>query len=720
MTETVRRPEDHPENRSADHYADHLGDHPDTGRRRLLAAAAMAPLLAAGIEAPVFASRAEAATSRLDGAEDYLFVRGLCYVADPEGTALTTADGRRWSPAGLITPQHFGDLSQDDSALLQAAVDYAARLAGRNTWDETLTRPFGMQVVVSGLNALYRVSRPITLGGGNRGAVIRDFSILAVGEGWERKGGQGRVGDQAYRPGAADFLFDCGPLATYVQFENLKLNCDDRCGGIRARAHSRAVNCVIKKCAGIGVLASAGDVWVDRCIIRQYDQNDAEYYDPARFTGIGVMCEDSDLRVTHSVLSWLAECARVEGTNCTFSHCHIFNGCRGYLGRYSKFNGEAETRGAALNQALSRYFGRQIDDDTDLAPRAYHAGIVVTGPQAQDNSFDSLYFDNCHMEIYAHGVHFNEPKLGSKPNSTLWTAPVDYWFAVYPTREGDIPRFVLDEVMLFVDSRPKRMVDFRPHPVTGHRWAENFADFNQGSHNYGDGAWGDRFRIDVPLVHAVNRDLSPERPAVTYAVPDLGATIGFTDAATRRGLTFGGAPVPDWEAGVSFRRGDRARVGEHVYENISRGKAHRAGTRPPAHRAGLASDGRLDWVYLGRCDPEPVRFGGAGDHARIMAPNGQILMGALDAPAFRGAEPHALAVRTGASGVTVAPPAGADDLTVETGGDGGISIAIPTGACASLTVSTPGDAARFGIAFDDAAGEIRLLIGGKVVQRFTG
>lgn len=696
-------------------------DRPSFARRALLRGLAAAPVAAAGVEALVFASRAEAAGAEVPQQDGHLFIRGLCYVADPEGSALTTGDGRRWSPFGTVTPLHFGDLSADDTAIVQAALDYAATLAMRQDWDRNEKGGFGMQVAVSGLNTLYRVARPLQLAAGNRGGVIRDFSIRAVGDGWQGAGGKGRVGDQHYRPARSDFLFVCSGRATYVQFENLKLNCNDRCGGILARAHTRVANCLIKKCAGIGVLASGGDVWVDRCIIRQFDQNDVEYYDPARFTGIGVMCDDSDLRVTHSVLSWLAECARIEATNCTFSHCHIFNGCRGYLGSYTAKTGNSETRGQALNAALSAYFGRPIDDEVDLPPRPYHAGIVVTGPLAQDNSFDSLYFDNCHMEIYAHGVHFNEPKLGSKPNSTLWSAPADYWFAVYPTRDGDVPQFVLDEVMVFVESRPKRMVVFRPHPKTGDRWAGEYGDFNEGSHNFGSSDWGDRFRIDVPLVHAVNRGLSAERPAVTYAAPQAGSAIGFTDDTTARGTTFGsGVPVRAWEAGARFHRGERCRVGVSVYENITRGKKRKAGNRPPGHRAGFASDGRIDWYYIGSCDPEPVRFGGHGDQARIAAPNGQLVVGGLDAPLYRGAEPHALAVRTGDSGVGAPPPAAADDLTLETGGDGGLSIAIPAGARASIAVSTPSDPNRFGIEFDDAAGEIRLLIGGRVVQRFAG
>lgn len=679
-------------------------------RRAVLTGLAAAP-------AAAFATRAAAQASEVPGADRYLNVRGLSYVEDPEGTALVTGDGRRWSPYGVITPLHFGDLSSDDTDLIQAAVDYAATLSERNRWDSNVKGPFQMQAVVSGLNALYHVSGPVRLRAGNRNAVIRDFSIKAIPGRWESDGGKGRVGNEIYHPARSDFIFDARARATHLQFENLKLNCNDLCGGVRVRARSRVLNCFIKKCAGIGVLAAAGDVWVDRCIIKQYDQNDPEFYDPPRYTGIGVMCAESDLRVTHCVLNWLAECARIEGTNCTFAHCHIFNGCRGYLGTYAKQKGETETRGEDLNAALSTYFGRTIDDSVDFEPRPYHAGIVVTGPVSQDNSFDSIYFDNCHMEIYAHGVHFNEPKLGAKPNSSLWTSPIDYWFAVYPARDDDVPQIVIDEVMQFVESRPKRMVTFRDHPKTGHRWAEAYRALEQASFNLSSSDWGDRFRLDVPMVHLVGPGTAA-RPAVTYMAAHPGAALGFADPEATLSDRFGGQPLDAWESGKRFRLGQRAAVGENVYECTTRGN-RKAGKRPPAHTAGVASDGRIDWAFAGRRDPVAVLFGSHGDRARIQAPNGQLVIGAEDAPAFRGAAPHAVAIRTGASGVPAAPE-DADDLTIETDGDGGLSLAIPDGARASLTVSTPSDPNRFRIEFDDKAGTINFLVGGRVVQSMGG
>lgn len=84
---------------------------PTTGLPRYLSRAAA---IAAVIAAPVLSIAVQHAGLILD------------YVRDASGTALTTADGGKWSPAGIQFAEHFGaigDDATDDYAALQAAAD---------------------------------------------------------------------------------------------------------------------------------------------------------------------------------------------------------------------------------------------------------------------------------------------------------------------------------------------------------------------------------------------------------------------------------------------------------------------------------------------------------------------------------------------------------------------------------------------------------------------
>lgn len=78
-----------------------------------------------------FATRAAAQVAIVGVQMQFITVAGLHYVRDPEGTALTTAGGVRWSPLGDVTPEHFGDITGRDAApFIRAAIAFAAARGG--------------------------------------------------------------------------------------------------------------------------------------------------------------------------------------------------------------------------------------------------------------------------------------------------------------------------------------------------------------------------------------------------------------------------------------------------------------------------------------------------------------------------------------------------------------------------------------------------------------
>ena len=73
-----------------------------------------------------FANRADAVAGQTGGYKS-IRVGNLEYKHDPDGTALTTADGRKWSPVGNPSPFHFGavcDGVADDTAQIRALHNY--------------------------------------------------------------------------------------------------------------------------------------------------------------------------------------------------------------------------------------------------------------------------------------------------------------------------------------------------------------------------------------------------------------------------------------------------------------------------------------------------------------------------------------------------------------------------------------------------------------------
>ncbi|WP_118134208.1 hypothetical protein [Oceanicella sp. SM1341] len=118
-----------------------------------------------------FQTRALAQTTAVPAGANFISVAGLHYKVDNNGTALTTLDGRKWSPDGTATYEHWGATASDasdDTVALRAAHDWAMK-------NNVPLRPQAGVYRVSGTIIDYDVQRDGT-----------NCSLNLVGDGIER------------------------------------------------------------------------------------------------------------------------------------------------------------------------------------------------------------------------------------------------------------------------------------------------------------------------------------------------------------------------------------------------------------------------------------------------------------------------------------------------------------------------------------------------------
>lgn len=140
-----------------------------------------------------FSSRAEAIATTISGSINTILVNHasttLRYWADPAGTALTTAGGRKWSPAETPTPLHWGAAGNgvaDDRAAIQACID-SFSLYDNNQALSLINSPVA---VIDGRNKIYNIAGPIVMGNvtGGTGMIfnlkIQNMRIRAIAGTW--------------------------------------------------------------------------------------------------------------------------------------------------------------------------------------------------------------------------------------------------------------------------------------------------------------------------------------------------------------------------------------------------------------------------------------------------------------------------------------------------------------------------------------------------------
>lgn len=248
----------------------------------------------------------------------HVMAAGLVFVQDNAGTAQTSNGGtKNWSPVrAYATPLHWGaagDGVTDDTSAVQAWLNF---IMAENAHTELV----GPKPVFSGAGRQYAISSGLTIPGGCDGAILRDFSLIAIGNGWS----------------SSDFMVTNN--ATYADFYSIGLNCNDKCSGWddaagsgRVRHYSqqiyRMVDYGYRKSGGGGELRYIGGQ------ITQFLTSDPEFATQSNFTAVGMFIEESDCKIHDTNIRWCKTCYESNGGQQYIYNCHFVQGTAGAYAR---------------------------------------------------------------------------------------------------------------------------------------------------------------------------------------------------------------------------------------------------------------------------------------------------------------------------------------------------------------------------------------------------
>lgn len=124
-----------------------------------------------------FTSRAASEAATIPSTVSQINVDGLTYVLDPAGTALTTADGKKWSPMGDVTPMHWGIAQNvDETARLEAMALWAAQHGRAVIWPDGEYQFQRLAITGSDLSVDWR---------GTGGCILRSLASAPLGPNWD-------------------------------------------------------------------------------------------------------------------------------------------------------------------------------------------------------------------------------------------------------------------------------------------------------------------------------------------------------------------------------------------------------------------------------------------------------------------------------------------------------------------------------------------------------
>lgn len=671
-----------------------------------------------------FNTRAELAAASIPTGVNYVMAAGLTYVRDASGTALTAADGSKWSPPEWqISPVHFGavaDGATDDLTAIQAAVDWAASVADAVPIFSDDKRDYGHRVTIDGLDKTYAISDEITLAGTNRFNRICNFNLKAIGGSWATDTILGATR-------ASGFVFNAGALASYVEYSNCTINCNNLAGGIKAAgSRTRIVGCTIDKVAGIGIECAASDVWVDRCIIGQWTTNDAEYYDPDAYTGVGLYLSESDARITSCTIRWLDRLVQIDSTNNIIQHCHMFNGMQGY--NYAD-------RDTDLNTPLDTYFGWVAGTaaTTDITPRTLHTGIN-TGKELVDNwkeaptalvngasqTGTSLIVDTISATTLGY--------LDSGKEFSVAGVAGTYALSSQITISGNAATLTFTPSLASSPANNAAVTfvaNTGSHPNKSHDSDLDNVYFDNCHHElYGNGLTFNNCKFGSKDSSSLNTSIdwwirchAPEDAALPKVIIRNFKT--FVSSYDRYLIKF----IPDngdnWDLTTSVINTDGTYNyvdtigGQHLADAFS-------ASAPYTHLIlsdddpGITYRGLDSGAFVGFADDTTgatiPQVGGNGNTLRL---KGSSILTGDALTDLQGGDRGAMTVSTGNSGVTSASTA-ADDLIVEKDGNGGITIAVPNTATANIRFADPDGSSVGMIQYDHSTDRFTITTASKL------
>lgn len=334
----------------------------------------------------------------------------------------------------------IGDGSTDDTAAIQAAIDHCGTLASTYTWLQddrgTDAATWGTVVELLFPDGLYLITSPLVLTEENKNLVVTNATLKASGGGWA----------------TTDYMIDAADSnTTYITIRGARINCNQLCGGIQARARWRILDSWIERVKGVGIYLNGSDAWVDQCIIGQWTTYDDEFFLQANYTGVGIECPFNDVRITNCTVRWLYECIRISHTNIFISNCHLFNGMENFL----------------ANGATGRTYAALIVVEEPTGARSGSLNHV---------SVEHCYLDNGTIELYDNSVRFDSCMfVANSLHVPSIAGTTDYWIRCVAKTASTTIRVMVTDPVFWVTSLARTILYFTEDG--GNTWGNDVTAF---------------------------------------------------------------------------------------------------------------------------------------------------------------------------------------------------------------------------------------------------